>query len=85
MGVHDNFFELGGHSLLITQVVSRVRAQFGVEITVRELFTAPTIELLATYVDELLLARADASDLDEMLALIDGMDDAEVEHMLSQN
>ncbi len=84
VGVQDNFFELGGHSLLITQIVSRVRTQFGVEITVRELFTMPTIELLAKYLDERLLEHADANELDDMLTLLDGMDDAEVERMLGQ-
>jgi acyl-coenzyme A synthetase/AMP-(fatty) acid ligase/acyl carrier protein len=32
IGVHDNFFELGGHSLSATQIVSRVREAFQVEL-----------------------------------------------------
>jgi acyl carrier protein len=52
VGVEDNFFELGGHSLLITQVVSRVRKVFRIELAIRKLFDATTITQLSQIIIE---------------------------------
>ncbi len=60
VGVHDSFFDLGGHSMLATQVVSRVRHAFGVELRVADLFDNPTVEALARRVDGLLAAGSSA-------------------------
>ncbi|GAC1513124.1 MAG: hypothetical protein NVS1B11_24730 [Terriglobales bacterium] len=51
ISVDDNFFDLGGHSLMATQIVSRVREQFRVEIAMRVLFDKPTIGELAGAID----------------------------------
>lgn len=51
IGVQDNLFDVGGNSLLATRIVSRVKKQFEVPLSVRELFVAPTIAELAVAVE----------------------------------
>jgi acyl carrier protein len=47
IGIHDNFFEIGGHSLIATQIISRLRQVFQMDLSVRTLFEAPTIASFA--------------------------------------
>ncbi|MFS0516530.1 amino acid adenylation domain-containing protein [Nostoc sp. UIC 10607] len=46
IGVDDNFFQLGGHSLIATQILSRIRDVFQVEVSFGQLLENPTINHL---------------------------------------
>ncbi|MDR3445562.1 MULTISPECIES: non-ribosomal peptide synthetase [unclassified Dyella] len=51
LDVRDNFFALGGHSLLAAQLTARLNREFGIALSFRTLFDAPTIEGLAQTID----------------------------------
>jgi phthiocerol/phenolphthiocerol synthesis type-I polyketide synthase E len=47
VGRHDNFFDLGGNSLLAIQIVTRLAAASGLELSMASLLAAPTVVELA--------------------------------------
>ena len=64
VAVNDNFFFLGGNSLLGTQLISRIRDTFGVEIPLLGLFDHPTISELANEIETLILEKLETADHD---------------------
>ncbi len=60
------FFELGGDSLLAMRAINKLRQTFDVELTIRDLFSAPTVAALSMRLDAQLAARrahADGAEL----------------------
>ncbi|MCB0606743.1 MAG: amino acid adenylation domain-containing protein, partial [Lewinella sp.] len=48
----DNFFDIGGHSLTSGRIVAEVFREFGVKITLRDMFTYPTVKDLTRVIRE---------------------------------
>ena len=74
VGLDENFFMLGGHSLLGTQLIARVAETFGVDLTLRSLFDAPTIRSLSNEIEQLIVAKLELMSDEEALHLLNQSD-----------
>jgi acyl carrier protein len=84
ISIYDNFFDLGGHSLLITRLAARIRNTFEVNIPLRDLFEAPTIELMASRIEQRqleLFEQAGDESLKQMLSSLEDLSEDEI-HLL---
>lgn len=72
--VHDSFFAVGGNSLKVTQLASRIRAAFGVEVELRELFVRSTIAELAELVET---SELEGTSDDELSAMLEHLEETQ--------
>lgn len=82
VGIDDNFFELGGASVVATQIVSRLRQMFQMDLPAILLFDTPTIERLACYMIEHEARPGLTEKTATLLQRIEGMTEEEVARSL---
>jgi phthiocerol/phenolphthiocerol synthesis type-I polyketide synthase E len=70
VGIYDNFFELGGNSLIGIQLISQLRQEFQLELSLRSLFDAPAVAELALVIEEIILGELEELTEDEVNELV---------------
>jgi FkbH-like protein len=83
--VRSNFFDLGGHSLLAVLLLMRVKEEFGVELSVDDVYSSTlTLSELARTIEARQLADIDPEEYQALLAEIEGLSDDEVRTLLEE-
>ncbi|HST62230.1 MAG TPA: amino acid adenylation domain-containing protein, partial [Longimicrobium sp.] len=70
VGVEDNFFALGGHSLLLMRLLANIQATFDLEISIRAVFSMPTLEAMAGEIERRIYEDVDIMSDDEAEQLV---------------
>ncbi|MCS7041605.1 MAG: HAD-IIIC family phosphatase [Bryobacteraceae bacterium] len=84
-GPEANFFDLGGHSLLAVLLLMRVREEFGIELSVDEVYSGSlTLGSLAAVIEARQLGAADPDEYQALLAEIENLSDEEVRALLER-
>ncbi len=82
IGQQHNFFTLGGSSLQATQLISRVRDEFYIDLDPRQLFINPLLHQLAALIDEEMRAGIDESELASLEAQVAQLSEEELDRLL---
>ena len=75
VGAHDDFLELGGHSLAASQIISRAITAFGFELSVQELFGAPTVADMALVVIQGRAKQTEQKKIERILSDVEQISD----------
>ncbi|WP_190285780.1 non-ribosomal peptide synthetase [Montanilutibacter psychrotolerans] len=68
IGRQEHFFELGGHSLLATRLISRVRSEWDIEISLVTVFSNPRLSEFSEAIVDCQLSQFDADDIESIVA-----------------
>jgi len=83
VGIHDDFFDLGGHSLLAVQLMSRVRQEFGVDLSLELVYSGSfTVAELAEAIEVKEIVGGDRYEA--LLEEVEALSDEEVRALLAK-
>ncbi len=85
VGIQDNFFDLGGHSLIAIKLVTRIRTEFNIELSLADFFAASTIEALGRKLEEALIEASNPTEIDAILGMLETVAETEAESMLADD
>ncbi len=85
VGIEDNFFDLGGHSLLAVQLLSRLKEELAIELSLEVVYGADfTVEELAKAIELQEIEMAGADRYAALLAEVESLTDEEVRELLAK-
>jgi FkbH-like protein len=85
VGIHDNFFDLGGHSLLAVQLLSLIRQTFGVELSLKVVYSSDfTVAELAKAIELREIEGAGSEQYAAILKELEGLSEDEVRRLLAE-
>ena len=85
VGCNDNFFMLGGHSLVAVKVIADIEEKLEVQLSLVDLFTAPTVAQLSIKLQQwsTTAKQAETSSAIEQTAIDEQLSDQELDALLA--
>ncbi len=83
IGINDNFFDLGGDSLIGTQLVSRMRKTFSVDIPLVAIFENATIKGIADLIEKNSTDKNETDEIASLLNELENLSEEEVQKKLN--
>ena len=63
LGIDDDFFRLGGNSLAAVRLVNSIKQEMSVDVSIRDVFTFPTVRRLCECIDARLGGDVDEGEI----------------------
>jgi hypothetical protein len=83
IGIEDRFLEVGGDSILAGRITARICALYSIDVSMPILFATPTVAGIAAVIERR-TAEPDAAELQQYLAAIEDLTDAEAARLLAE-
>ena len=67
ISITDDFLNIGGNSLMAMQIILRIEEITGISLSLKEVLDYRTIQNLALYIEDKLIEKVDAEELEMLL------------------